>query len=217
MADSVAKPTKRERMSAALCRFMHRRITALSYFIHGQGIYFAHVIGLISPGEEMPVFRSHQIESAPLDNWTDDDLERMIDEGQRQLDRQLCDLERIRARAQWLLTTGAAITAAVGAALITKRPSGEVLLLWVPALVLLGCGVAGAAAVMTVRADFKTIDTAVLSTKAPPILRTLATSYSRMLRTGENTVATRLTVFRQAVLYVIIGGYFGLLAALISH
>jgi threonine dehydrogenase-like Zn-dependent dehydrogenase len=82
---------------------------------------------------------------------------------------------------------------------------------------LLVCGVAGAAAVMTVRADFKMIDTTVLSASQPPILMALAASYSRMLATGENTFATRLTVFRQAVVFVIVGGYLGLLAVLLHH
>jgi hypothetical protein len=188
---------------------------AVSRFLRGQGIYFAHVIGLVAPGEEIPVFRAHQITPKPLNEWREDDLERMLDEGHRQLDRQLCDLERIRGRAQWLLTTGVAITAAIGAAVISSRPSGLVLLLWIPGLLFIGCGVAGAAAVMTVRADFQTIDTAVLSGSKPPILKALATSYSRMLATGENTVATRLTVFRQAVVFVIVGGYLGLLAVLL--
>lgn len=204
MADPVAKATTHRR--GWWCRFWH-----------GQTVYLAHVIGLIAPGMEIPTFHAHQITPQPLDQWCEDDLQHMIDEGHRQLDRQLSDLERIRGRAQWLLTTGAAITAAVGTALVGKRPSGCVLVLWVPSLVFLGLGVAGAAAVMTVRADFKSIDTAVLSNQAPPVVRVLATSYSRMLSTGENTVATRLTVFRQAVVYVVIGGYLGLIAALLNH
>jgi hypothetical protein len=205
VADPVAPPRRK------------RIVAAFSRFVHGQGIYFAHVIGLVAPGEEIPVVRAHQITAEALNQWSDDDLERMLDEGHRQLDRQLSDLEQIRGRAQWLLTTGAAITAAIGTALVATRPSGVVLLLWVPALVLLVCGVAGAAAVMTVRADFQTIDTAVLSKSTPPILNALATSYSRMLATGENTVATRLTVFRQAVVFVVAGGYLGLLAVLLPH
>lgn len=185
----------------------------LSQFFRGQGIYFGHVIGLVMPGEEIPVFRAHQITPEPLDTWSPDDLERMLDEGHRQLS----DLEQIRGRAQWLLTTGAAITAAIGTALFATRPSGPSLLLWLPALGFLVYGVAGAAAVMTVRADFRMIDSAVLSRSKPPILQALATSYSRMLATGENTVATRLTVFRQAVVFVLAGGYLGLLAVLLRH
>jgi hypothetical protein len=169
---------------------------------------------LLLPGEEIPVVPAHQIQHEPLDAWGEPDLERMIDEGQRQLDRQLSDLERIRGRAQWLFTVGATVTAALAGTLSAKDPSGGLLVIWLVALALLFYGVAGAAAIMVVRADFGTIDTALLSQTTPPILRPLATSYSRMLATGENTVATRLTVFRQAVLFVISGGYLGLVAFL---
>ncbi len=70
---------------------------------------------------------------------------------------------------------------------------------------------------MTVRADFRTIDTAVLSSYVPPVQPELARDYSRMLHVGEDTVATRLTIFRQAALYVILGGYSGLLALLLDR
>jgi hypothetical protein len=84
-------------------------------------------------------------------------------------------------------------------------------------VVLLVLGVGGAAAVMAVRADFRMIDTAVLSSYRPPVQPTLARDYSRMLGAGEDTVATRLTIFRQSVVYVILGGYFGLLASFLGR
>ena len=37
-----------------------------------------------------------------------------------------------------------------------------------------------------------------------------------MMSTGENTVATRLTVFRQAVVFCLLGGYLGLIAELVA-
>jgi hypothetical protein len=36
-----------------------------------------------------------------------------------------------------------------------------------------------------------------------------------MLRSGENTIATRITIFRQAVVWIILGSYAGLIAVLI--
>jgi hypothetical protein len=36
-----------------------------------------------------------------------------------------------------------------------------------------------------------------------------------MLGTGDGTVKTRLTVFRQAIVWVLIGGYLGLVAWLL--
>lgn len=141
----------------------------------------------------------------------------MIEEGRRQLDRQLSDLEQIRGRAQWLFTVGAAITTALAGAFVANQSHGARLALWIVGLALLVLGVGGAAAVMAVRADFKMIDTAVLSSYKPPVQPALARDYSRMLGVGENTVATRLTIFRQSVVYVILGGYLGLLASLLGR
>jgi hypothetical protein len=186
-------------------------------FFRGQRVYAVHVLGLIAPGLEIPVLKAHQVPSQPIDDWSDEDLQHMVEEGRRQLDRQLSDLTLIRSRAQWLFTVGAAIIAAVAGAFGRVEPTGWLLALWLFALALLAYGVAGAAAILTVRADFKTIDTAVLSASDPPVLRALALSYSRMLGTGENTVATRLTVLWQAVVFIILGGYLDLIAYLLGQ
>lgn len=186
-------------------------------FARGQRIYALHVLGLLMPGQEVPVYMAHQVKPQPLDKWESGDMQLIVDEGRRQLDRQLSDLELIRGRAQWLFTVGAAIVAALGGSFAVVRPGWELAILWLVAIAILAYGVAGAAAIMAVRADFNTIDTAVLSSVERPVLRSLAGSYSRMLAAGENTVATRLTVFRQAVVFVIVGGYLGLLAVLIHR
>ena len=196
---------------------INRMKGSIRAFVNGQRVYAMHVLGLIAPGLEIPILRAHQVSPQPIDAWSDDDLQHMVEEGRRQLDRQLSDLTQIRNRAQWLFTVGAAITVAVAGACTRTNPAGGILALWLLALALLVYGVAGSAAILTVRADFKTIDTAVLSASDSPILRALAVSYSRMLGTGENTVATRLTVLWQAVLFVIGGGYLGLIAYLIEH
>jgi hypothetical protein len=89
--------------------------------------------------------------------------------------------------------------------------------LWLIGLGVLTYGVGGATSVMVSQADFSTIHTAVLSKSKPPIDRSLATAYAGMMAIGENTVATRLTVFRQAAVFCLLGGYLGLIAALISN
>jgi|SRR5581483_1853128 len=197
--------------------FLRRRHGAWRRFTFGQWVYLAHVAGLILPGEELPQHRAHVVDAQPLDGWGDEDVTAMIDEGRRQFDRQLSDLEQIRGRAQWLFTVGAGITTVLAGALATGHSHGGRLALWITGLTLLVLGVAGAAAVMTTRADFRAIDTAVLSRYVPPVLPALARDYARMLRIGENTVATRLTIFRQAVVYAILGGYLGLLASLLGR
>ena len=134
----------------------------LRIFSHAQWFYLLHVLALIRPGAPVPTFRAHQIAAQPLTGWSDDELQLMVDEGRRQADRQLADLEQIRGRAQWLFTVGVPIVTATGAVLaaIGDGESGWWKVAWVASLLLAGYGVVGAAAIMTIRADFNEIDSA---------------------------------------------------------
>ena len=181
-------------------------------FLRGQSIYLKHVLALVAPGRRVDVPVVHQIVPGTLDKWEKDDYDRLIDEGHRQLDGQLSDLKELRSRSQWLFTVGSAAAASLGAAFVKAHPSARGTVVGLLALLALLYGIAGVAAIMAVRADFIKIDTALLSQKVPPISRELAVSYSRMLGTGENTVAARLTIFRQAVVFLILGGCLGLVA-----
>jgi hypothetical protein len=98
-----------------------------------------------------------------------------------------------------------------------KGDSGWWVVLWLVSLLAAAYAVFGAAAIMTIRADFDVIDSAVLSSYQPPVLDKLAGDYAAMLAAGENTVATRLTVYRQSVVWLIIGGYGALVAWLAVH
>jgi hypothetical protein len=193
-------------------------LNAMKRFLRGQWIYLCHVAGLILPGLEPPVHLAHQTEPAALDGWGDDELNLMIDEGRRQADRQTKDFDRIATRAQWLFTLGAAMIVALAGRFSAADPGGPAQhVFWLVGLGLLTLGVAGAAALMATRADFREIDTAVFSRYPAPRNRLLARDFSRMLRTGENTVATRTTIYRQAVVYVLLGGYTALLAYIVSN
>jgi hypothetical protein len=183
----------------------------------GQWIYLAHIVGLVMPGVGMPVHTVHQIEPAPLGGWPAADLDLMIEEGRRQADRQMTDFDRVGGRAQWLFTVAAAMIVTLASRFALHHRSGFHLALWIVGLAFLTLGVAGAAALMATRADFGQIDTAVFSHVTEPRRRELAVAYSRMLRTGENTIATRITVYRQAIVYVIVGSYVTLIAYLVSH
>lgn len=63
----------------------------------------------------------------------------------------------------------------------------------------------GAAAVLTVRADFQAIHTKPLSDYTSPLEEQLARDYAEMLQSGAETVNTRLSVYRQAVVWLIDG------------
>jgi hypothetical protein len=181
----------------------------LKHFLRGQRVYLSHVLGLILPGLQIPSLPAHQIDAQSLDEWSEGDLQLMIEEGRRQADRQLSDLRDIRSRAQWLFTVGVplvTVAATVNAA-IDGDDSGWWRALWIVSLLMAGYGLFGAAAIMTIRSDFSFIDSATLSGYEPPVLRRLAEDYAGMLGLGENTIGTRLTVFRQAVVWLALGGY----------
>jgi hypothetical protein len=184
------------------------RRPGLKAFLRGQWVYLVHVLALIWPGAKVPTLGAHEMQAQPLAGWSGAELQLMIDEGRRQADRQLAHLEQIRGRAQWLFTVGVPLVTAVVAVFgaFGAGDSGWWVALWLVSVIAAGYGVVGAAAIMTVRADFDGIDSAVLSSYQPPVLNKLATDYAAMLGAGENTVATRLTVYRQAVVWLIIGG-----------
>lgn len=188
----------------------------VAIFRRGQWIYCAHVLSLFLPGHAVPTLAADPALPSSLDGWCEQELDLLIDEGRRQVDRQQNDLQQIRVRAQWLFTVAAGVTAALATSLAKSAPSPAEWTVGILALVLLIYGLGGAAAILTVRADFAQIHTPVLSGSERPIQRSLAAAYSRMMTTGENTIATRLTIFRQAVVLCLIGGYLGLLTALLA-
>jgi hypothetical protein len=175
-----------------------------------------HVVALIAPGQDVPVFQADQLEPHDIDAWGGVDRMLLIEEGRRQIDRQQRDLEEIRGRAQWLLVLSVGALAALGGGFTSAHPPLGLAVMWLAGMGLLVYGMGGAAAILTVKADFRVVHAAVLSAAPPPVDQALASSYARMMSTGENTIATRLTVFRQAVVFGLAGGYLGLLAALLT-
>jgi hypothetical protein len=188
----------------------------LTAFCKGQMIFAAHVTGLLAPGHKLPVHEADQTSPADITAWSPEELALMIEEGRRQFDRQVSDLSDIRSRAQWVFAVAVAALAALGAGLVSSHPATGLVVLWIVGLLGLVWGVGGAAAILVARADLKTIHTAILSQQNRPVQLALAEAYARMMPSGENTVAARLTVLRQAVVWCLCGGYLGLTAALLA-
>lgn len=175
--------------------------------------YLSYVIGIVRPGRPRPVFPVHTNEPGSLDKWSTEDLGLVIDEGRRQLDAQSGMLGDLRSRAQWLVTIAIPVIVAIASTQPTIWTGGYVVkLLWVAAITLIAYGLLGSVAIMTVRVDFGSIDTAKLSTFETDQKRGLASAFSRSVRTGANTNATLVTLFRQSVFWFVIGGACGLVA-----
>ena len=192
----------------------HRLSIRLKRFLDDQRVYFVHITGLVRPGARLPNFEVHPGTRGSLEGWEDDDLQLLIDEGRRQFDRQLGDLDRLRGRAQFLFTIGLALAGAIASQAGSSNCLGATLP-WVIGLAASAFAVLGAAAIMTGRADFEMIDSAALSRYDRPVRRPLAEDYAEMLRTGEETVATRLSLFRLAAVWLILGALAGLISVVV--
>ena len=173
-------------------------------------VYLLHVAALFRPSTAVPAFEVHPIQPGDLTGWSYEEHELLITEGRRQLDRQIGSLERIRSRCQFLFTTAFGLLLVIFGTVRTIAGPGShrvvlALLLWCGSIICIVLGLFGAAALITTRKDLKIVDTAVLSRTTPPVLPQLAVAYADAVRTGENSVATALTLQRDVVLLVTVG------------
>lgn len=169
-------------------------------------VYVSHVVALLWPGVSVAPFGISG-GSADLDrDWADPDLTLLIEEGRRQLDRQRRDLDSIQHRAQTLFTVSiASMAAALGVrGEVSARGEWWVGLLWLVGVVSVGLAALGAGAVTAVRSEFRGIHVANL-TESTEVLYDVAAAYVRSVGSGENTVATRLTIFRDAASLLVYG------------
>lgn len=176
-------------------------------------LYTSHCWNLFRPGAT-PQFADvyGQFESGNLSQWTSGDLALLVQEGRLQIDRQRSQLARIQSRSQFLLTTslGALLLAVNLLAKLIPAEASYKSLTWVAvllilAVVLLLIGALGAASNLGTKNLFGAIDTSLLSNVDPPVDLALARAYVEYVRPGENTLATRLTIYWVAILLVLTG------------
>lgn len=177
-----------------------------------QYIYARHVCALFSGGRGAPVLTADRNREGDLSCWRTEDLDVLLEEGRRQLDRQYEDLERVRTRAQVAAAVGIALDGTAGGLQHIARtgPTAWLTVLWVLSMVVLSWSVLGAAATAVVRADLLTIHATVLSRYTSPVRRRLAGDYAGILPTNENQIATRLVNLRISVTALLIGGLMAL-------
>lgn len=170
------------------------------------GMYFREILGLIRPGHPIPVFDEKDHPEGDLAGWGDHDFKLLIEEGRRQIDSQTVRLEALRTRAQIILTTATAVLGLTIAGLKTIANDGGIVvfIIWFIAIGADLLAVLGAAAVITVRKDMGALNANSLSQNRPPIAQKLASAYARSVTKGEATIAREVTVFRDAVLLMIV-------------
>lgn len=182
-------------------------------------LYLYYCVALFHPGRTMPTFAEPEPHTRDILPLSDEELSLLIEEGRRQLDRQMADMDRIRNRAGALATVSLALTAAI----VSKLPEvlhrhWTLISLWSVSCALAFLAVAGAASILAARAVLGRIDTRLAAQGLRPLRSDLAEAYVELVSTGEETVRTFLTVFRDAVTLVVVAAlvFFTVLGSMAS-
>ena len=169
----------------------------------------AFILGLVFGGPVKPTLLNPNTPS-DMKGFDDADLQLVVDEGRRQLGNQTGAFQHVQGRAQSLLTVCLAVLAfATGAIGRLQKICGArfviALIVFVMAMSLVILGLALAAAVIVVRADFDQTDTTQITGFDRPLLKSVAADYADVVRIGEITIAARVTLFRMATRYTVWG------------
>lgn len=171
-------------------------------------VYLRHVLVLLWPGGDPGGFTVHPSGPGDVAGWSEDSLRLLVEEGRRQLDRQRSDFDSTQGRAQFLFTAAVALLAVFSSQVgLLRNVSGFLVASWAAGLLAILLGLLGAAALMSTRGMFGMVDACLLSRETdPPVLQAVAQGYANAVPVGENTVATRVTVLRDAVFLTTVGG-----------
>ncbi len=179
-------------------------------------VYLSHVLALIVPGHPVASLSVHPNTSGSLKDWRSEDYALLIEQGRLQVARQRQELENVRSRAQFLFTTSLGVFAiAVGLSSQIKEslPASAI---WAIAVVVALASLLGAASVVVARKDYRDVDATLVSQQHSPVSHAVSKAYAESVSAGENTVATQITVFRDAVSLLIISFLLLSLAYVIS-
>ncbi|MGA5418012.1 hypothetical protein [Streptomyces pseudogriseolus] len=167
-------------------------------------LYLVYCAALLHPGHTMPTFAEPEPYTRNVPPLSDEELGLLIEEGRRQIDRQMADLDRIRNRAGVLATVALALIAAVmGKLADVLEQHWSLIALWAASCAMAVFSVAGAASVLSARAVLGRTDTRLAAQGTRPMRASLAEAYVGTVSIGEETVRTFLTVFRDAVTLVV--------------
>jgi hypothetical protein len=180
----------------------------------------AFILALIFGGRVKPEMENPNV-PGDTSEFDDASLELIVNQGRWQLDRQQESFRHTTDRAQILLTVNIIVLGFIAASFhhivqIAGIREITATVIWAVGALFVVVGIAATASVITVAADFDTVDTTKVSNFPHPVLRKVADSYAKTVRLGEITVAARVTVFRQAVRFVCWGTLIAALAYVVA-
>ncbi|RFS81394.1 hypothetical protein D0T12_32735 [Actinomadura spongiicola] len=178
-------------------------ITADKRFAEAR-VYAYYVLAVFRPGLEVPTFGQPRDFTDNLNGLTDDDHKVLIEEGRRQLDRQLADLERNKSRAATMLTIGLAEVAVLAAGANRAFAFGLwTSIIWIMSAILALLALGGAVSLLTSQAIFGRVDARAVASGPIPLQQQVAIGYAQSVSWGEETIRTRITILRDGVLLAV--------------
>lgn len=181
-------------------------MTVITGRLREARLYLHYLIAPFRPGVQLPTFEAPQEFTWSINaNLDGSELDLIVNEGRRQLDRQRADLEALRGRATALLTLCLAEVGLLSAGAATVFEHRLLIIPWAISVIAVLLSLGGAIALVSARADFNSVSTMGLAAADPPLNRVAALTYAKSVSAGDVTIATRITVFRGAVLLAVIG------------
>lgn len=178
-------------------------ITADERFAEAR-VYVYYVLAVFRPGIGVPTFGRPDGFTDGLDGLTDDDYKLVVEEGRRQLDRQLADLEKNKSRAATLLTIGLAEVGVLAAGASRAFAYGLWTgIVWIVSALLALLALGGGVSLLTSQAMFGRVDTRAIASSPMPLQQQVAIGYAQSVGWGEETIRTRITVLRDGVLLAV--------------
>ncbi|MER7270985.1 hypothetical protein ACVMYR_28360 [Micromonospora sp. PTRAS2] len=169
-------------------------------------LYLRYAIAPFRPGARLPTFEKPAELKWPIKSDLDTpQLELIISEARRQVDRQRASLESLRSRSNALLALCLAEIGLLSAGANKVFKHGWLIAPWAVSALAVLLALGGAISLLSARADFGGVNLIGLAAADPPLHRVAAKSYATSTGIGDATIAARITVFRDAVLLAIIG------------
>jgi hypothetical protein len=171
-------------------------------------LFLIYAFSVLRPGMDLPTFSPQEL-AGPDVEARDEDLQLIVDEARRQLDRQQADLVHLQARASTLLTiviAEIALIASTAPALLARGPVAITAAIAAFSLAALALG--GTSSIIASKAVLGAMDVTQLASIKPSddtsLLREAARGYVRLMPPGLATNQARITVLRDAVLLAVL-------------
>lgn len=169
-------------------------------------LYLRYAIAPLRPGVTLPTFEKPAEFKWPISSYLDtSQLDLIIGEARRQVDRQRADLESLHGRSKAVLTLCLAEIGLLSAGASRVFKHNWLILPWTLSVLAVLLALGGVISLLSARADFGVVSPLGLAASEPPLHRVAAKSYARVAGIGDVTIAARVTVFRDAVLLAVVG------------